>query len=492
MSQIDEQAPDARHQKLDKRSATTGFGWSLLFNIVNKFFLPLAGVIIARTLGPAVMGAFAILYAIYMASEVFRDAGLSQTYMRDQAMDAQKEGTYMLLGLLQGLVPAAILFAFRHPISSYYNSPEIAAYMGWVCLGLVINGFGTIPRAKVLRAGMVKESGFREMVANSVALALAICLVLLGYGYEALVTQMVANCTLNVGISYGLAPVKHFGFHGATMLSTLRSSASTLGANLLFNAYTLADSFVIGRMAGTPALGLYSQGKNLALKPMQLLSVPMMRPLQVAFSQSSADRERLADILARSLSGALLFVAPCYALMVVASEPVVMLLLGSQFADSVALAQITCLYFGSRTIGTISGTALVAGGKARLTIWSWIASYATAIALIINAGGNLQRLAWAFAIGALVAYVCHTVFALTSFRPAHERRARLRKSALVSGLSMSLILAMMLLPLDSWVRLLLATSVGGSTHLALVGVVFASSWREYYSVPGVKKLFASL
>lgn len=483
--------------QINKKEAFSGFRWSLFYNLINKFILPLTmNAVVLRILGPEIGGPYAIVYAIFASSDVLRDFGLSQTYMRDHDMTPKKEASYMMLGILQGLVPAAILFALRQPFAAYYEKPVLSELLIWICLGLVVNGFWTIPKAKILKLGRIRESGAREVVANVLQVALSVWMVFHGYTYLALVFPLFVNCVLNVVITYSLAPVLNFRCDLVTMGRTLRSAASTLGASALYNIYIQADKFVIGKFGGvnptqaTIAVGLYSQAQGLAQKPMQLLSVPMMAPLQAAFSQNSKHPEKIGSMYGRALAAALLFIIPLYAIAIVAAGPATLLILGHKWRGSIPLVQICSVFFAARTIGTIGGTALVAGGKARFAMSSWIFCYTTAIIGCWWAAQtrSVQGFAWAFSAGALVVYTVHTLFAFRWFKPDVEAKRKLRSAGLVTLLSCAFFGAIYFLPFTPWLDLAVACAFGPLVHLALTGWLLAGKPLEYMSVKGLKKL----
>ena len=488
------------HIQIDKKEAISGFRWSLFYNVINKFVLPiLTNTIVIRILGPFIVGPYSIVYAIFASSEVLRDFGLSQTYMRDKEMTAEKEAAFMMLGVVQGIVPAAILFAARGVLAGFFHTPELSGMMIWACLGLVVNGFFTIPKAKVLRAGRIRESGAREMVANVVMVVMQIAMVLRGYTYIALTLPLFVNCFLNVVITYGLAPVTNFKTNPRTMLKTARSAASTLGASALYNFFVQVDKLVIGKLGGRVEVGLYGQGQGLAQKPMQLLSVPMMAPLQAAFSQNSNDPKKLGSMYARSLAAALLFIVPLYAIAMVAAGPVTLLILGHKWKGSIPLVQICSVFFAARTVGTIGGTALVAGGKARFAMTSWVFAYVTTFIGCLLAAGlhaspetRTEAFAWAFSAGALAVYTVHTVFALRWFPPDSKSWHKIKAAATVTLFSSLLFAGIYFLPLGPWIAVGLACVLGPVFHFAIVGWAFERRSLAYLSYEGAKKLYRSL
>ena len=496
------------HIQINKKEAASGFRWTLFYTVINKFVLPLLNnAVVLRNLGPGIGTVYSLAYSFFAASDTLRDFGLNQTYMRDHEMTPRKEAAFMLLGIFQGVLPAVVLFSIRNFLASYYRMPELAPLMLWISLGLAINGFWTIPKAKVLKAGRIRESGAREMIANVLATGLSIWMLFHGYRNAlCLIFPLFVNCVLNVVITYGLAPVFDFQSDIKTILKTARSAMSTMGASVLYNIYIQADNMTIGRLVGGNSVGLYDQGQGLAMKPMQLLTVPMMAPLQSAFSQNSRNHEKIGSIYARALAAALLFIVPCYAIMMVAAEPATIAILGHKWRGSIPLVQVCCVFFAARTIGTIGGTALVAGGRARFAMLSWIFAYATAIVSCIIAAqyqGTIEQrtiaFAWAFTAGAIVVYTIHTLFAFKWFPPSDDGAKKLRASLLISVASCLFFAACYFVPLlignipyAAWVSLAFACIVGPIVHLALVGYVLDRKATSYMSIAGVKRLYHML
>jgi O-antigen/teichoic acid export membrane protein len=496
------------HIQINKKEAASGFRWTFFYTVINKLILPLLNnAVILRILGPEIGTVSSLAYSFFAASDTLRDFGLNQTYMRDHEMTPRKEAAFMLLGILQGVLPAAVLFAIRNTLAEYYRMPDLAPLMLWISLGLAINGFWTIPKAKVLKAGRIRESGAREMIANVVSTSLSIWMLFHGYrSAMCLIFPLFVNCVLNVVITYGLAPVLDFRSDIKTMYKIGRSAISTMGASALYNIYIQADNMTIGRLVGGTSVGLYDQGQGLAMKPMQLLSVPMMAPLQAAFSQNSRNHEKIGSIYGRALAAALLFIVPCYGIMIIAAEPATIAILGHKWRGSIPLVQVCCVFFGARTIGTIGGTALVAGGRARFAMVSWVFAYATAfIGCIVAAQyqGTIEQrtlaFAWAFTAGALVVYTIHTLFAFKWFPPTPEAKQKLKASCLISVLSCLFFAvcyfvpqAIKGLPYAAWVSLAIACVLGPIVHLGIVGSVLDRKPMRYMSVKGVKDLYHML
>jgi O-antigen/teichoic acid export membrane protein len=225
----------------------------------------------------------------------------------------------------------------------------------------------------------------------------------------------------------------------------------------------------------------------------------MMGPLQAAFSQNSRNPEKIGSMYGRALAAALLFIVPLYAVMMVAAGPATIAILGHKWSGSIPMVQVCCIFFAARTIGTIGGTALVAGGRARFAMVSWAFAYATAFVACIVAtryNGTLEQrtlaYAWAFTSGAIVVYTIHTIFAFKWFRPSDETLSKVRSAALIAALSCAVFAGIYFLPFGKWIALAIACIAGPFLHMAIVGWVMERKLLAHMSVAGARRLYQSL
>jgi lipopolysaccharide exporter len=267
-----------------------------------------------------------------------------------------------------------------------------------------------------------------------------------------------------------------------------------LGANVLFTIYSLADTALIGRLFAVADVGLYSVGRNLALKPQQLVNAPLLRTMQVGFGQNASDRARLGNLFARAVAGSVMLAAPLYIVLGFGAAAIVRVLLGPEWDGSIPLVQILCVYYGARTIGAVGGTALVAAGKARFTMTSWFWCFLTAaLVLWLNWSSlTLATVAWAFTLGAVVVYALHTIFAVRYFGVGGEEIRKVGLAFLAGLLTGLLVLGLQSLPLNYLWAFALTLILAPIFHFAFLGAVLERRPQAYLSPAGVKRLYKSL
>lgn len=370
---------------MDRGTFAKGLAWTMIVNLINKAIFPLVSIIISRLLGPGPLGAFAVLSTIMAISEIFRDAGITQTFLADQEMDQAKARSYTALAVLMALIPALMLLGAKDWLAEVLELPELSSSLWVAAFALVANGLATIPRAQMLREAKIKELAIIDLISGGTGILLTIALVLAKFAFWALVIQLAYCSVLTLWLSHRQSPVHRLVWDGKAILESFRRTGSLLAANALNNLFLMADVFVIRRLlASNILLGLFGQGKNIAYKPGDFVTFPLTRMLIVAFSQSASDHAKLSRAVAKSLTATIMFVTPVYLILVFAAEPVIALLLGTKFAGSAPVLSAMSIFLAFRTVGTIGGTALVSYGKAKLTLVAQVVCLVVTISMLVS------------------------------------------------------------------------------------------------------------
>jgi len=482
-------------QPMDRKQAAVSFVWTVLFSIVGKLILPLAGIIlVSRKIGPAEIGTYGIIAQVIMFSEVFRDAGLLQCYVSEGQTDEDLDASYFLLTLVFALVPAVAIFGIAQWMGAMFNDPRIATMMPITSVAVAINGLCTMGRAKLLRSGQIKLMGQIELAASILGLGVAIILVQCGLGFEALIWQLIVSSIIAAAIILAKHPIRWRRPQNDTTNRILKKSSSLLGANLLNNIFLLSDPLVVAKLVGVREAGFLSVGRNLATKPADLLLFPMTRTLMVVLGQSANDLPRLRELTGRAFVAALLVIMPVYALLGALATPLVDVLYGEEFHGAGPALALLCLFMSLRVIGNVAGTVLVAFGKHANTIWLWIGAILVTGSLIYfkPEGSNWLYIVSAYIVGATVAYVGAFVLVIREapFSRAIVMRCFTALAAL--GVTAGFCYLVTLLPVPAIFTVLIGGVFAPVLHLTLLGTILARSPFEYLSPSGLRKLYREL
>lgn len=474
---------------MNRSEIARGFGWNLLFNTVNRALFPIIGILFARALGPAQMGAYSVLAMMFALGDILRDAGIGASYVADPDAE-ERESDYVLLSLLVGLVAGgAFLIALPVWLSLLDSFQGLAP--GLIVVGgcLAINAVGTVPMAKLQKAARFREAGTWEFAASAFSYAVAIPLVLSGYGFMALVVQLGVKVLAQTSLLAAVAKPRLGGGSFSQSVRLGRTTLPVLTNNILYSTYTMADNIVVGKLLGPAAAGLYAVAYNLAVKPLEFLTFPLGRTLFVAFSRSAQDRAELARRFVKSLSGITLFALPLYALLALYAQAIVAGLYGEDFRPAAGILSILCAYLFARSLGSLGGSVLVALRSARLANIGWVFGFAVAVigVILYDGSATLTNLTGWITVGAATSYAFSVVAALRMLKPARVEFIRWGKYAVLSLVGIGAAFACRYIPAGELAQAVLALLLGGLVHLVVIGTVLArnpfaclslSGWRQ--------------
>jgi O-antigen/teichoic acid export membrane protein len=111
-------------------------------------------------------------------------------------------------------------------------------------------------------------------------------------------------------------------------------------ANIVSFASARAADFVIGRMAGASALGIFSVGKEISNLPSAELATPIHRGVFPGYAKLAADRSLLKRAYLKVSGVLLLMVLPAGIGLGLVAEPVVMIFFGANWVDMAPLIRI--------------------------------------------------------------------------------------------------------------------------------------------------------
>lgn len=510
---------------MNRRSVAVGFAWTFLFNFVSQAVFPILGLIIARILGPDQMGHYLLLLQILTFVEVFRDAGLSLTYIADQDASAERRGAYFGLAIVSALTAATVLIALRQPLAAFFQIPDLAWSIPVVAGVVVVTGLTTIPKAELLRQERFRDSGIAEVVPSFLSYVVGLTLVLMGHGYAGLIAQMVSRAVFYVPFAFRMAPPPRPSFRVREMAVLSKKARGVMATNLLGTVFHLVDGLFVTKVFGTVANGWYGLAKSWAQKPFDFFSNPLSRTLYVAYSKQTEDVGRFAHVYRRSVAAAMLFAIPVYGSLFFLAKPIVLTLLGDKFLGSVVPFACLCVFFGLRSLGTLAGYALTASGRGYAPAWCWLGAivvvvggvastwgreafnagairalggpagvWAPSAAEVANGPAHLGTglfAAW-LAVGALVVYGASLAWAGRVFPNDPDARGRMNRAVFASAVTCTAAFALSLAPMSDLVLTLVGALALPLFHLAIVGVALAGRPQAYLSPRGLRDLYRAV
>ncbi|GEM_PF-6977784 len=323
----------------------SGMALSAVAGFLNRFILFLATALLARLLGPHVMGignmAGLILTAIVLT--VNRGVPQSVVRMRDRDMALLADtGFYLMLAL--GLI-VSVAFALSAPLfAAAFAEPQLTRILPVLSLGVFAFAFGRIHSAVMDRELSTWRRFVPQVVASIGFLVVSAPMALLHFGVWSIVGGHLAFWTsysvFNI-LMTSWRPGRRFSWPVAKEM--LRFTRDMTITGLSSYGFRNIDNASVGRFLGASALGIYSMAFNLASAPL-LLARPVgdrgLFPVFAAAQQDRAELMRLYRLTVRLFSTLGMISG---VLLVALTPDLVRLVYGDAWLDAVLPVQILAL-----------------------------------------------------------------------------------------------------------------------------------------------------
>lgn len=313
---------------------------------VVKTLLQFGGIIIlARLLSPTDYGLLAMVVAIIGVGEVLRDFGLSSAAIQAASVSAQQRTNLFWINSAIGLALAAVVYAAAPWISRFYDQPLLQAIAQALSITFLLNGLATQYRAQLVREMRFGALALVDVASQAAGLSIGVAMALGGHGYWSLVGQqvgqIVATLVLLVVASRWFPGVPR---RGAAMGPFLRFGWNLMNTQLIAYLARNVDTLVIGNRFGAEVLGLYNRAYQLLMMPLNQINAPATTVALPILSRLKDERERYDAFLIRGQETMLHVIVGMFAFGCAQAEPLILLVLGPQWAPAVPIFQI--LAFG--------------------------------------------------------------------------------------------------------------------------------------------------
>jgi PST family polysaccharide transporter len=383
-----------------------GATWMIFQRMTVRVIGLVSTIVLARLLFPDDFGLVALATGIAAIVDSLLELGFDLALIQNQSDGRTRYNTAWTLTILRGLITAAALVAAAHPLAILYEDPRLFGVMLWLALAALISGFINISIVE-FRKEMRFDREFTLLVwAKMAGFVTTLTLAWILRDYRALVAGILVGKVTMVILSYAMHSYRpRLSLEGAR--GFLHFSAWLCLDNIVTIIKTRLDTFIIGKIAGTSALGFYSVAYEISNLTMTELTSPISRVLFAGFSKISGDARRLARSFLDSFSVIAFLGMPIAVGIALTAYQIVAIFLGERWLPIVPLIQILTLY-GLLNLPTANtGAFYLAMGRTDLFFWRNVPSVIVLVpGLIIGAQRHgTEGAAWALVASAAVNFV---------------------------------------------------------------------------------------
>jgi O-antigen/teichoic acid export membrane protein len=350
-----------------KEHALSGAKWSSITQFGKygiSFFL---SIILARLLAPEEFGLIGMLTIFTTIANVFINSGLSSAIIRLKDASENDYSTVFYFNMVVSLFFYGVLFFSAPLIASFYDEALLVSLTRWISLVFVINAFGIIQNAILIKAINFKVQTICILSGLGVSVIVSAYMAFSGYGVWSIVGQVLSQALVTNILLWLLskwAPSGRFNIESFKKLWAF--SSKILLTSIITQVINNIDSILIGKVFSASQLGFYTRAKSTQEIPVSIGSSTLS---YVSFSILSKVNDNATEFEKVHIKlfklSAYVFLPIIFGLIAVA-EPFVIVLYSAKWIPSVQLLQIISLYGIGYFFGTLFSQTIMALGKSNV------------------------------------------------------------------------------------------------------------------------------
>jgi lipopolysaccharide exporter len=416
-----------------------------------RLILRLLGVVttlvLGRLLTPDAFGIVSVAATTAAVMEGLTDLSFTEALVRTRDIGRHHYDTAWTLVVLRG-VALALLMVFAAPLmAGFMREPRLEAPMLVLGLAIILQSLEN-PRLVDFHRELNFDRLFQfQLFGKLFHFAATISLAFLLQSYWALILSLALTKAVTSLASYALKPWRP-SFRLSASRDLLGFSKWLMIGNVVWIVDLNSITFLLGRIAGLNAVGLYEISRQIASLPASEIAVPIRAPVYAAWARLLDQPDALRQSFVTGLSTLLMLVVPMAVGIYVLSDPVTTLLLGSKWSGAAALIRIVVLASIFDAIKQFAYNLFIVIGHQRrfLALYAAVLVFRTPLLIYLSIIAGATGAAYAILIGnvAVALLLIGAIFPILDLRLADLLRPIWRSvvAALAMGFGVSFLRAM--------------------------------------------------
>lgn len=322
----------------------SGLFWNAVNSIGRLGLNFVATIILSRLLTPSDFGTYGILLIFITVSELIADSGMGGYIIKQQNVDDLDYDTLFVYNLVVSIFLYIIIFVLAPYIAEFYNNESLCLGIRICSSVIVIQSMSIIATARLLKGMLFKKMAVISIFSGIIGLLTAVAWGYFWGGYFALIIQLLVSGSLNsFGQMYAVRSVPRLRFDFLRFKKQFRFGINLMGSTMLQSLTTNIVNNIIAKIFNLRIAGIYVQSAKLQSIPTSLVQSILDKTFFPVFSKITFDLS-LFNIQATKTSRMTYAICfPLLSLVICLADPLVYVVLGSQWIDCVKTFQILML-----------------------------------------------------------------------------------------------------------------------------------------------------
>lgn len=378
-------------------SIRTSFLFSSISQYLNKILSFAFIVITARMLTPDELGLYAIATAVVVVATEFRLMGATNYLVRAETIDRQtvRSGLGLTFCICWGM--ALCVFLVSSTIASFYELEALSLLFKILSIPFLFAPFISISACMLTREMEFHKIMFISITSLCVKIGASILMVWMGYSYYGLAWGLVIATVFEFILYFfmrgdivswkpsfsGFKPIISFGIYNTLI-------------NALYRFESSAPDIILGKVGTVRDVALFSRGAGFLTFVNEMVTAGVW---QVALPAMSKIKREGGDVNEGYIKASLLLgglVMPVLAVSAVSAYPIILLIFGEQWIESVPVAQIIVGWVILKSVHTLSTPLLISTENEKAALLKQATVFGVCVVVgIMAAPFGIYYLAWA-------------------------------------------------------------------------------------------------
>lgn len=402
-------------QKNLKERTISGMIWSSVgkFGTLSMTFL--SNLVLARLLMPSDYGIIGMLHVFIAVSSIFVTAGFGSALIQKKNPTHIDYTSVFYWNLVASIIFYVLLFFCGPLIAQFYNMPDLCIVLRVQSLSLIIQAFSMVQSNQLVKQLRFKELTIRNIIASLIGTVIGIVMAFMGFGVWSLVASALSANVAGVLLLWRMSswrPTWEFSWQSLRELFSFGGLMAL--SSFMETIYVNLQSLIIGKWFSAADLGYYTQAKKLEEVPTGALSSVVNQVSFPVFSAMQDDHALLKKGVSKNIKSITYLNFPLMVLLIIIARPLITLLYGAKWEQSIPYFQILCILGIVYTLNTLNTNVIKSLGKSKLFFFVQLAKRLIGIGMIIfGVQFGMFGLLWAVAS---LGYVCVLINLLVNKR----------------------------------------------------------------------------
>ncbi len=355
-------------ENLSQSVIKSGF-WVSLFRIVNRFFILIKFIILARLLEPSDFGLMGIASMILLGLEAFSETGFQSALIQKRGDIRQYLDSAWTILILRSFCLFFLFYLVAPYASIFFNSPEATPIIQVIGLTTVFEAFTNI--------GIIyfqKELEFNKQIIYQFSaifsdFIVSIISALILKNVWALVLGTIAGNLVGMITSYMIHPYR------PRLSSDLEKAKELfgfgkwiLGSSMILFLIKQVGNIFVGKFLGLMSLGFYQLAYRISSTPFSQITQIVSQIILPAYSKLQDDIPKLRKAFLETLQFNILLTTPIAGLIYALGPEFITLFLGEKWTPMISVLEILALGELILSTGGVMGPLWVSVGKVRFAM----------------------------------------------------------------------------------------------------------------------------